>query len=37
VRRVKKIKRGKSLRFPITVEDVGGLATQLTPTATAKR
>jgi hypothetical protein len=37
LKRVKKIKRGKSLRFPITVEDVGGLTTQLTPTATAKR
>jgi hypothetical protein len=36
LKRVKKIKRSKKLRFPITVEDVGGFKTKLTPTANAQ-
>jgi hypothetical protein len=36
VKRVKKVKKGKALRFPITVEDAGGFKTKLEPTATAK-
>jgi hypothetical protein len=34
--RVKKINRGKSLRFPITVEDAGGFTTKLEPRAEAR-
>jgi hypothetical protein len=30
---VKKIKKGKKLRFPMTVEDVGGFRTNLKPTS----
>ncbi len=37
LKRVKKIKPGKSLRFPITVEDVGGFTTKLKPRAEAQR
>jgi hypothetical protein len=37
LKRVKKIKQGRSLRFPVTVEDVGGFTTKLTPTAATKR
>ena len=33
LKRVKKIKQGKSLKFPITVEDAGGFRTKLTPRA----
>jgi hypothetical protein len=33
LKRVKKIKSGKKLRFPITVVDVGGFKTKLKPTA----
>jgi hypothetical protein len=36
LKRVKKIKKGKSLRFPITVEDAGGFKTKLTPSAEAR-
>ena len=36
LKRVKKIKKGKSLRFPITVEDAGGFKTKLTPSADAR-
>ncbi|HZA59294.1 MAG TPA: hypothetical protein VE523_08950 [Solirubrobacterales bacterium] len=36
LRRVKKIKKGKSLGFPITVEDTGGFKTKLAPRAEAR-
>jgi hypothetical protein len=36
LKRVKRIKKGKELRFPTTVEDVGGFETKLTPVAQAQ-
>jgi hypothetical protein len=33
LKRVKKIKKGKALKFPITVEDAGGFKTKLKPRA----
>ena len=33
LKRVKKIKKGKTLKFPVTVEDVGGFKTKLKPRA----
>jgi hypothetical protein len=36
LKRVRKIKKGKSLRFPITVVDAGGFKTKLTPSAEAR-
>jgi hypothetical protein len=37
LKRVKKIKKGKSLKFPIKVEDAGGFTTKLTPRAETGR
>jgi hypothetical protein len=36
LRRVRKIKKGKSLRFPVTVVDAGGFKTKLTPSTEAR-
>jgi hypothetical protein len=36
LKRVKKIKKGKNLRFPITVKDAGGVKTKLKPRAKAR-
>jgi hypothetical protein len=37
LKRAKKIKKGKALKFPIAVEDVGGFKTKLKPTAEVGR